>query len=214
MNKYGDLPVSLGQFDIDLVEMMYYQYLPIKMSDSTDVIIEDRLRSLFNMIITCITDYSNIFGLESYKSSYVYLTVKNLFVKPECSYNRPGYHSDGFMTDDVNYIWSDKFPTVFNRSEFDLVQDDTLSLIQMFHQAQPDLEFTFPNKTLLRLNQFNIHKVGPVTENTMRTFVKISFSKDKYDLKGNSHNHFIDYDWEMKERKTGRNIPQSIITAK
>ncbi len=212
MNRYGERPISLGQIEIDNDEMMYYQYLPVKMANSRDVFLEDRLRPFFHLLMTCITDYSNVYGLEEYKASYIYLTVKSMFVNPNCSYNRPGYHSDGFMTDDINYIWSDKFPTVFNSSSFELVQDDTLSLMQMFYQAITDYEFTFPNKTLLRLNQFNIHKVGPVTENTMRTFVKVSFSKDKYDLKGNSHNHLFDYEWEMKDRKTERNMPQSNIS--
>jgi len=45
----------------------------------------------------------------------------------------------------------------------------------------------------------------------MRTFVKISFSKDKYDLIGNSHNYEMDYKWDMKERKEERNIPQTAL---
>ena len=43
-----------------------------------------------------------------------------------------------------------------------------------------------------------------------RTFFKLSFSKDKYDLKGNSHNYLFDYNWEMRERKENRNIPQQL----
>lgn len=43
----------------------------------------------------------------------------------------------------------------------------------------------------------------------MRAFLKVSFSKDKYDLLGNSHNYLMDYNWEMKARKEDRNIPQS-----
>jgi hypothetical protein len=55
----------------------------------------------------------------------------------------------------------------------------------------------------------NIHKVAPVLVGGMRTFVKVSFSYDKYDLVGNSHNYLLNYAWEMKERKDDRNIPQS-----
>ena len=43
-----------------------------------------------------------------------------------------------------------------------------------------------------------------------RTFIKISYSTDKYDLIGNSHNHEIDYRWEMRERGTMRNVPQKV----
>jgi hypothetical protein len=45
----------------------------------------------------------------------------------------------------------------------------------------------------------------------MRAFLKVSISKDKYDLIGNSHNYLLDYDWQMKERKQERNIPQSVV---
>jgi hypothetical protein len=114
------------------------------------------------------------------------------------------------MTDDINYIWYDKDPTVFNNSEFNLTMDDLASIEDMRSQALPWKDVTYPVNTLLRLDQFNIHKVGEVTTG-MRNFLKISFSKDKYDLIGNSHNYLLNYEWDMKPRKEQRNIPQSII---
>lgn len=35
----------------------------------------------------------------------------------------------------------------------------------------------------------------------MRNFLKVSFSKDKYDLKGNSKNYLLSYDWYFRDRK-------------
>ena len=92
--------------------------------------------------------------------------------------------------------------------------DDELSMIEMIDQAKEEYNVSFDNNSLLRLDQFNIHKVSDAPFEGMRTFVKISFSKDKYDLKGNSHNFLFDYDWEMKVRGENRNIPQSTKQSK
>lgn len=90
--------------------------------------------------------------------------------------------------------------------------DDKLSLAEMGLQAIPENDIKFRENELLRLNQFNIHRVDTFMTCGMRTFLKVSFSKDKYDLIGNSHNSLMDYNWEMRERKAERNIPQSILT--
>lgn len=64
---------------------------------------------------------------------------------------------------------------------------------EMEQQADSSNNVTYSENRLLRLNQFNIHQVAPVTSGGMRTFLKLSFSKDKYDLVGNSHNYLLDY---------------------
>jgi hypothetical protein len=88
--------------------------------------------------------------------------------------------------------------------------DDSASLAEMEKQAAKEKEVRYPENALLRLDQFNIHKVDDEIEKAgMRTFLKISFSKDRYDLIGNSRNYLLNYDWAMKERKESRNIPQS-----
>lgn len=209
--KYGELPKSLGIFEVDCKEMMFYQYLPIKMPGATQPIYEPRLKCFDKLIGAICCDYIGEFGLDKYVSSFAYLSAKFQFQPKGCSYNRMGWHCDGFLTDDINYIWSDSYPTIFNNSIFNLTQDDKLSMLQMEEQALPENNFTFPENTLVRLNQFNIHKVADVEKDGMRAFLKLSFSKDKYDLIGNSHNYLLGYEWEMKERKTERNIPQSNI---
>lgn len=209
--KYGDLPVELGTFEVKCKEMMFYQYLPIKMKGSDELVCERRLRYFDNLIFVIGRDFINEFGIERFTESYMYITAKFMFQMPNCSYNREGYHSDGFLTDDINYIWSDINPTTFNKTDFQLTLDDKISLVEMEQQAAWHNEVTYPNNTLLRLNQFNIHKVSECKEVGMRTFLKVSFSKDKYDLVGNSHNYDIPYKWNMKERQLDRNIPQSEI---
>jgi hypothetical protein len=211
--RYGELPKPLGIFEVECNEMMFYQYLPIKMIEQTQPIYEERLRCFDKLIGAICCDYIGEFGLDNYVNSYLYLTAKHLYQMPNCSFNRTGWHSDGFLTDDINYIWCDKYPTIFNRTEFHLPLDDLLSIEVMEKQAIPFNNYSYRENQLLRLNQYNIHKVAPVTEVGVRTFLKLSFSKDKYDLIGNSHNYLIDYNWEMKNRKEHRNIPQSILNS-
>jgi len=209
--KYGELPTQLGIFEVECKEMMFYQYLPIKMPNQTQPIYEPRLKCFDKLIGSICCDFIGEFGLDNYVNSYVYLTAKFLYQTPNCSFNRTGWHSDGFLTDDINYVWCDKCPTIFNKTDFDLPLDDLLSMEEMEKQSMPFNDVVYKENQLIRLNQFNIHKVAPITKGGMRAFLKVSISKDKYDLIGNSHNYLLDYDWQMKERKQERNIPQSVV---
>lgn len=209
--KYGQLPTSLGIFEVECQEMMFYQYMPIKLAGSFYIDFDDRLQCFFELIVKCTNDYATILGLDAYQDAFVYITAKHMYQTPNNSFNRMGWHSDGFMTDDINYIWSNSYPTIFNDSEFNLTLDDSISLIEMDLQAKEEHNIVGIENSLYRLNQFNIHKVQPIRVGGMRTFVKISFSKDKYDLLGNTKNYLLEYNWEMKERKEERNIPQSVI---
>ena len=207
--KYGDLPKVLGIAKVNVDEMLFYQYLPIKLRH-TNIVLEERLYGLTSILYDVIGDFKQEFGIEEYNNNYCYLTIKKMYQKDGCSFNRNGYHSDGFLTNDINYIWCDKNPTIFNTTNFDLTLDDNISISEMAHQADKNKEKFYPENTLLRLNQYNIHKVSEVKELTLRTFIKVSFSKDKYDLKGNSINYKLGYNWEMRERNQERNIPQDI----
>ena len=207
---YGQLPKPIGTYTVECKEMMFYQYLPIKLVGNTEPVYEMRLMCYDQLIGAICCDFIGTYGLDRYVHSYVYLTAKYMYQSQGCSFNRPGWHSDGFMTDDINYIWYDKDPTIFNSTKFDLTMDDHISLKEMNEQYKWEANVTYPVNTLLRLDQYNIHKVGEVTPG-LRNFLKVSFSKDKYDLIGNSYNYKLDYDWEMKPRKEQRNIPQSTL---
>lgn len=208
--KYGDLPRNLGEFKVDCNEMMFYQYLPIKMRGTYHYKYESRLEHFNDLILMIISDFIEEFGIDRYVDSYIYITLKHAYQVPGCSFNREGYHSDGFLTDDINYIWYSESPTIFNTSDFKLTLDDSVAMKEMEEQADEFKVVIYPNYSILRLNQYNIHKVNNSGEG-MRTFLKVSFSKDKYDLIGNSHNYEIEYNWDMKPRKKERNIPQSKI---
>lgn len=199
VNKYGQEPIVVGHKFLDPKEMCFVQYLPIAMADCDRVEIPDNLswaRPLVNMVLKE--------GVSD--ESYLYLTVKHLYVTPSNMGNRPGWHSDGFGTDDINYIWCDKYPTEFCIQDFNLSEDCDLSLREMEQQAKVENVKTYGENTLLRLDKYNIHRT-PVIGEGYRTFVKISVSKDRYNLKGNAHNYLFDYDWEMVVRSETRNHP-------
>ena len=208
--KYGELPFELGIFEVECKEMMFYQDMPIKMKKpSTYLRLEERLQCFTPIIDASVNDFGLEFGVSELRESYIYISAKRLFQTPGHSFNRPGWHSDGFMTNDINYIWCDKDPTIFNKSDFNLPLDDLLSMEAMGKQALPENDVKYKENQLLRLNQFNVHKVAPVTSIGLRTFLKISFSREKYNLIGNTHNYLLEYDWDMKERSSSRNMPQS-----
>lgn len=208
--KYGAKPKVLGTFEASSKEMFFYQYLPIKMSGEVDVLYEERLRHFHDLIVDICLDFARDYGFEKFLDSYVYLSAKNMFVAPGKNYNRDGWHGDGFLTDDVNYVWSDRFPTDFVLGEFDVIQDDRLSLEEFTRIGGSNPIINYPNNSILRMDQYVIHKCGDITEPGMRQFVKLSFSKDKYDLIGNCHNYLFHYDWDMRQRSIDRNVPQKL----
>lgn len=207
--NYGQLPIVVGKVEVECQEMMFYQYLPIKLIGQTEVRYEERLECFSEIINACLDDYCREFGYDDITNTNIYLTAKRMYQTPGTSFNRKGYHSDGFMTNDINYIWSDVNPTEFNTADFKLTMDDVISMKEMEQQASK-MKAVFEDKVLLRLDQFNIHRVPENEFEGFRTFVKVSFSKDKYDLKGNSINRLLNYNWKMRDREIERNIPQKI----
>lgn len=205
--KYGQAPKVLKIYRQDVKEMMFYMYLPIQMKGIRHLYIPPRLEFLRRMILDCIVDHGKMSGINNTIDSYIYLTFKHMYVTPDNLGNRAGWHSDGIGSDDINYIWTDKFPTVFSLQDFDLSDDCNKSMTQMTAQAIPDNNVDYEENTLLRLDQYNIHRTPIIKEGGMRSFFKLSISKEKYNLKGNSHNYMIDYNWKMYDRSEVRNHP-------
>lgn len=207
MKKYNQPPIQLnGDFDVIVKEMMYYQYLPIHITGGY-IAIPDRLKVFSGIINACIKDFSRGKNWHEYK---IYITAKHMFVSPGCNLNRLGWHSDGFGTDDVSYVWSNCLPTLWTDMLPNPPSEDNLAL--QYFNSKENIPFyrTDPNK-IYRLDQYVVHACDITDKPVLRSFVKINFSKDMYDLEGNSHNYLLDYDWEMKPRKEQRNHPQTNI---
>jgi hypothetical protein len=200
-------PVSLGVFDIECNEYMSYQYMPIKLANQQYHHTERRLWKFNPLVDACIKDFIELEGEDKFISNYVYLTVKSGYQRNGMGFNRPGWHVDGFGTDDENYTWSNVQPTVFNDGPFCLCNDEHYSMEEMEEQADHTQNYTFPDKSLIRMGR-SVHKVGDYIEGH-RIFFKLSFSKDRYNLVGNTHNYLLNYNWDMIERKKSRNVPQA-----
>lgn len=202
---YGAPPIDLGLIDISPKEMMFWLYCPIKLPNGYGLVIPDNLDQFWPLVKAVCDDC----GYDVWKDSYVYITAKTLFVTADNPGNRPGWHSDGFMTDDLNYVWSDTNGTMFwepkNRVSF--VQDHMASLAEMHEAAEVGPHHVYPDKHLLRLDQSVIHRVADVHTPRVRSFVKISVSRDRYDLVGNSVNYQLAPHWKYHDRTDERNAP-------
>lgn len=206
---YGSLPEDLGLIDLSPVEMMFWMYCPIAVPGGK-VTIPDNLEWARPIVHAALDDSDN------WRISYVYLTAKTLWISDDYIGNRPGWHSDGFDTDDINYVWCDREPTEFLDLELTLPlpSDCAASMRRMEEWARFPLRYgsritKYPDKHLLRLDQSVIHRCPVGFAPGMRTFVKVSISHDRYDLEGNSINHLLGEQWSLKPRQIERNHPHS-----
>lgn len=203
---YGTLPDDLGLIDLNPVEMMAWLYCPISLAGSIIVKVPPNLNQYNDIFCAVLDDL----GVDVWRDKYIYVTAKTLFVTPESPGNRPGWHSDGFMTDDLNYIWSDRNPTLFWEAPRPtaITQNHVQAMEAMTYWADHlGRKVTFPDRHLLRLDERHIHRVGDITEAGMRTFVKVSVSDHLYAHVGNSINHDLDYPRPSVVRSVERNCP-------
>jgi hypothetical protein len=200
------LPEVISVHNVYDTEFLSYYFMPIKLAYTDNMVYEKRILQFSDLILDAADDFYKTYGSREYIENYIYLTVKRLYQDGKCGFNRPGYHLDGFGTNDINYIWSDCQPTIFNTGSFHLSEDDNLSLVELEQQAKEENEITYPDNVLLKLDATVPHKVNSNIHTGVRTFFKLTFSKDRFNLIGNTHNYELDYNWEMKPRKNQRNI--------
>ncbi len=198
---YGDLPEDLGLVDLPTTEMMFWMYCPIQ-TPSEGLVIPDNLRQ-FTKLLGSIAARERSF----LPDKYVYLTAKTLWVENDYIGNRPGWHSDGFGTDDINYVWADRAPTHFIQDRFTLPADCADAMAEMTARAAGLPIVTYPDRHLLRLTPSVIHRSPTDFAPGMRTFIKVSISAERYNLAGNSINHGLAETWPLVPRETVRNHP-------
>lgn len=204
---YGTAPWRLGKIAVDCTELMFFHDLPIKLPGQAVLKMEERLTPFVSIVNAACRDFIFVRGMDAYMAGHVYICAKRLYQAPGSPFNRPGWHTDGFGTEDINYVWSDNTPTVFNVTPMELSNDDVLSMTEMRQQALPENNRTYPDGTLLRLDQYVVHRVGHIAAPSIRTFCKVTFSTARFDLAGNSRNPLLDYDWPIRERSIDRNVP-------
>lgn len=198
------MPEMMGELHLHSDEVMYYLYLPISTPGLDGYRLpDDRLEFLIPLIERIMKDIP-----ERFKNEYVYLTVKKMFVGGGVTANRPGWHCDGFLSTDLNYVWYDSVPTIFTYGKFSITPNHTDSLREFDEQAREEDEVYFAPGELLKLDDMVIHRVNTdVPNQLMRTFIKVTVSENRFNLKDNSRNPMLPDDGPYYERALVRNDP-------
>lgn len=196
MSNYGQLPRDLGVHQLTLTEHMSYLYLPVRMANEIDGRIPENLRPIQKVLNAITTLYAE-------KDDYVYVTAKRGYGVQ----SRPGWHSDGFGTKDTNVIWSRGLPTVFSNVDFPRVPEGHAEAMAYFTKHAEQNIVTHADMSVLVMDETVVHRAPvEIGDPQPRQFVKISISKQRYNLEGNSHNYLFDYKWKMYDRKAARNM--------
>jgi len=221
---YGGPPVLLGKYDFSLPEVMYYLYLPVFMEEAGHEYGDTTAEGLRlpPALECCRSLIEHAMILQNRQFRYIYLSARKGWATPDNPLNRPGWHCDGFGTDDMNFIWWRGPGTRFATGDFGEISKDHNESMNQFTKriAQADFDYrvgiaprrrividTPPQAHLYAIDPYVVHATPILTEGCMRQFVKISLSDHRYDLYNNSHNYLFDYDWPMRDRETIRNDP-------
>lgn len=218
IDMYGKAPEAVAPLSLNWAEYMHYLYLPVWMPGEGSLRLPERLSFLATALnVACFEEHKRRGGTDWLDEHFIYVTAKHGYASPGNPLNRPGWHCDGFGTDDVNYIWTDRYPTRFAVGDFGEISPDHVESARQFDQlADSAYHYKYgPIKqteaeplTLYRLDPFVVHSVPVIpSPGGERSFLKISFSRDRYNLRGNSHNYLFDYDWRMWDRSEIRNDP-------
>jgi hypothetical protein len=206
MRKYGNMPIDFGHFVNPNPEMMFWMYCPISLPGMTGVCIPETLSDYKFMVDIALAN-------EDWHGKYVYITAKTLHVTPDNMGNRKGWHSDGFGTNDINYIWGDECPTEFLDANglFALSSDHLKSMEEMQEVSDRAASevWTYEKGHILRLDPSVIHRVADQGYTGFRSFAKVTISDNKFDLAGNSVNHALAPGWVYTPRTESRNLESS-----
>lgn len=216
--QYGNPPKLIAEMPLPFKEYMHYMYLPIRMPDAKhefDIRVPERLHFAMPLIMRVLVEEQE--RSWDHRWDYVYLTARRGWATPGNPLNRPGWHSDSFGKPDINYVWTDRFPTVFAEGDFGDIPDDHIESIKQFEAAIAEQRVdgsywidqrTYGDSVLMRLDSSVIHTAPEIpAPGGERSFLKVSFSDERWNLVGNSHNYLFDYDWPMFDRAPVRNDP-------
>ncbi len=201
------IPLNLN----DLVQTLEYcniVYMCIKQAGCSEYQIPSNLETLINQVIGSIYKLNeNLY--EDDWTKYCYLTIKKMYVQPNTSGNREGFHIDGFKSDQENFIWSDcaETPTEVAIGNFLLSNDHEKSLGEMIVQSSKCFKYQLSPNTLYEVDHKCVHR--PTVNNTnktiLRTFIKITYSKELFIGIGNAWNYMLPHIKPTKNRSVERN---------
>lgn len=190
MKTIGKAPVLVKKdLFIECDEYMFVLNMPISFPISNEIFLPDSLEFASTLIEECKKSEPLLFF-----QNFVYLTVKSLPVSGQNTGQRPGWHCDGFGTNDISFIWSNSNPTLFFSGEkFEISSDCLDSMFQMEQLANDHKELIHQSKPfeLLKLDEKVCHKPMDEMPQGERFFIKLVLSKKLFNLKGNAKNPLL-----------------------
>ena len=198
----------IANYDTSRLEFCNIVYMCIKNIGSSEYQIPDNLHSLISSVISDIYKLSSSLYNDDW-TKYCYLTIKKMYVQPNSYGNREGFHIDGFLSDQDNFIWSDceATPTEVALGEFILSDDHEKSLEEMTSQSSKMFKQTLSTNVLYDMNQNCVHR--PTTNRTdkavLRTFIKVTYSKELFNCYGNAWNYKLPHIKPRTQRSYIRN---------
>lgn len=202
---FGKLPIFVRRHAINLPEVMYYLYLPVRM-DGSDVRLPGALE-VCRPLIEDSLEFTRSIYRDKPDYRYVYLSARKGWATPDNPLNRPGWHCDGFGTNDLNFVWWHGPGTRFALQAFKgIVSDHNRSMEQFGEQVRPDNVVTYGEHGLYALDSSVVHSTPIIPPpGCMRQYIKVSLSDHPYNLENNSHNYLFNYNWPMYSRAASRN---------
>ena len=198
----------VSNYDVSDLEFCNIVYMCIKQAGHSEYQIPDNLISLVEKVISDVYSLSpNLYDDDWTK--YCYLTIKKMYIQPNSLGNREGWHIDGFKSDQENFIWSDcdATPTEVSLGNFDLTDDHCVSLTEMMVQSYDNFNLQLESNRLYMMDRECVHR--PTVNNTnkvvLRTFIKITYSKELFNCLGNAWNYKLPHIKPSKERFDCRN---------
>jgi hypothetical protein len=206
--EYGQMPVSLGRYELKWYEFMHYLYCPVRMptgSAHVDLRLPPALVFAAELVYAAIEDARE----HGFDDPYIYVTARRGYATPDNPLNRPGWHCDGFGTKDLNYVWCDRWGSRYALQPFENIEPGHVESMRSFEkQVDPLRVWISDARTLYRLNPYVVHATPLIpAPGGMRSFLKVSVSNERYNLLGNTHNYAFKYDWKMYQRGEARNDP-------
>lgn len=163
------------------------------------------------------------------ENDYIYITIDQKPIEPNKTQRRYGFHGDAFITSantdmedeiitDNTYVISDGLSSEFSAGPFDLngiePEDDEAVLKRFQETAERIGSVVYPPYTLLKLTPYDIHtpSINKTDQTMNRTFVKIAFSRERYNMLGNTMNPLLNYDnWTWVPRDPTKRNHRNII---
>jgi fructose-1,6-bisphosphatase/inositol monophosphatase family enzyme len=141
---------------------------------------------------------------------HAYITIDQKLVEPHRAQRRQGFHGDAFMTPENadlghvaltenTYLVCDVLPTEFKPGPFDIsdVYPEIARCLARFDEiAASQPSFTVPPYTVVRITPYDVHSPAVNHSDTTlrRTFIKITFSRERFNRAGNAVNPLFRYD--------------------